>query len=502
MNVIGLIRRLKHRDQLSISEIVRRTGVSRNTVKKWLQATELTEPRYRRQPVPTVLTPYVETLEQWLTADSHRPRKERRTALMLYGALREQGFTGSYSRVTEHVRLWRARGGATGTPSAFVPLRFALGEAFQFDWSEEAIVLGGIHRKLQLAHTMLCASRAFWLTAYPLQTHEMLFDAHTRAFRAFGGIPRRGIYDNMKTAVTKVQKGKGRIVNTRFAALASHYLFDPDFCNVASGWEKGVVEKSVQDSRRRLWHEAQAQTFSNLAALNAWLERRCRQLWPELSCPGAGTLTVAEVLELEQAELMPMVVPFDGYVEVTAKVSSTCLVMVERNRYSVPCALAGQRVSVRLYADRIDVYADEDCVARHERNFERDQVRYDWQHYIPLLTRKPGALRNGAPFSDMPAPLRQLRRGLLKWPGGDRVMAEVLACVPAHGLEAVLVATELLLEAGNLSAEHVKNMLSRLAEPTPPASVETRLRLAEEPEANAGRYDHLMTPAVAEASHE
>jgi hypothetical protein len=101
------------------------------------------------------------------------------------------------------------------------------------------------------AHLKLCFSRAFVVQAYPTQSHEMLFDAHTRAFAALGGIPRRGIYDNMKTAVDKVKKGKSRVVNTRFAAMASHYLFDPDFCNVASGWEKGVVEKNVQDSRLR-----------------------------------------------------------------------------------------------------------------------------------------------------------------------------------------------------------------------------------------------------------
>lgn len=94
----------------------------------------------------------------------------------------------------------------------------------------------------------LCASRAFWLVAYPSQGHEMLFDAHTRSFAALGCVPRRGIYDNMKTAVDKVSKGKGRIVNARFAVMCTHYLFDADFCNVAAGWEKGVVEKNAQDS--------------------------------------------------------------------------------------------------------------------------------------------------------------------------------------------------------------------------------------------------------------
>ena len=197
---------------------------------------------------------------------------------------------------------------------AFVPLKFELGEAFQFDWSEEALVIGGIYRRMQVSHLKLCASRAFWLIAYPSQGHEMLFDAHTRSFAALGGIPRRGIYDNMKTAVDRVNKGKGRVVNARFAVMCAHYLFDADFCNVASGWEKGVVEKNVQDSRRRIWLEAQNQRFSSFAELNAWLGERCRVLWAELRHPEYRELSVAEMLEEERAHLMPMPAPFDGYV--------------------------------------------------------------------------------------------------------------------------------------------------------------------------------------------
>ena len=120
-----------------------------------------------------------------------------------------------------------------------MPLSFEYGEAFQFDWSEEGIVIGGVYYRAQVAHLKLCASRAFWLVAYPSQGHEMLFDAHTRAFAALGGVARRGIYDNMKTAVDKVSKGKGRVVNARFAAMCSHYLFEADFCNVASGLGEG-----------------------------------------------------------------------------------------------------------------------------------------------------------------------------------------------------------------------------------------------------------------------
>jgi hypothetical protein len=104
------------------------------------------------------------------------------------------------------------------------------------------------------------------------------------------------------------------------------------------------------------------------------------------------------MLEQEQAQMMPMPTPFDGYVEKPARVSSTCLVTVHRNRYSVPCELAGQMVSVRLYPGRVSIVAGDAIFATHERLADRGCVRYDWQHYIPLVERKPGALRNGAPF--------------------------------------------------------------------------------------------------------
>ena len=181
------------------------------------------------------------------------------------------------------------------------------------------------------------------------------------------------------------------------------------------------------------------------------------------------------------------------YIEKSAKVSSTCLVSVHRNRYSVPCEWAGQLVSTRLYPNRVRVVADDAVVADHDRLLDRRQTRYDWQHYIPLIERKPGALRNGAPFADLPAPLNVLRLGLLRHAGGDRVMAQVLAAVPTAGLEAVLVAAELVLESGALSAEHVLNVLARLHASPAPASAATSLHLQEAPQANTQRYDSLRT---------
>ena len=491
MKDLGRIRRWYYRDGMSISAIVKKSGYARNTVKAWLKAAEGTEPKYRRRPAQdSKVAPYAERLTKALEADARRPVRDRRTVLKLFHEIQAAGFDGDYSRVTAFVRKWKLDGGQAKV-NAYVPLRFELGEAFQFDWSEERLIIGGVWRKVLAAHLKLCASRAFVVQAYPTQSHEMLFDAHTRSFIALGGIPRRGIYDNMKTAVDKVKKGKGRAINTRFAAMASHYLFDPDFCNVASGWEKGVVEKNVQDSRPRIWQEAANERFGSFTELNLWLLARCRTLWHELRHTEYGDLTIADMLEHEQPSLMPMVAPFDGYVETIGKVTSTCLVNVDRNRYSVPCEWVGQIVSVRLYPERIDLVAHDTVVASHMRAFERDKTRYDWQHYIPIIERKPGALRNGAPFADMPEPLQRLRTLLLKREGGDRLMARILATATKSGLEAVLVAVELVLESGNPSPEHIENVLNRLKTAPVPEAVETHLELTEAPTADAGRYDQL-----------
>ncbi len=161
----------------------------------------------------------------------------------------------------------------------------------------------------------------------------------------------------------------------------------------------------------------------------------------------------------------------------------------------MPCELAGQMLSTRLYPTRVMVVADDVIVADHQRLMDKGKIRYDWRHYIPLLERKPGALRNGAPFADLPEPLQRMRRALLRETGGDRLMAKILALVPGAGLDAVLVAVELALEgtppSGRVSIEHVINVLARLNAPARPANVVTRLQVLTPPIADPARYDRL-----------
>jgi len=487
------IRRMHFRERLPINEIVRRTGLARNTVRKWLREAKVVEPKYPKRVIATKLDAFAGTLTAWLKTDAHRGRRDRRTVWMMFEDLRKEGYAGGYGRVAAFARRFRDEQRQRGGGGAFVPLRFEPGEAFQFDWSTEYAFVAGLRRKLEVSHTKLCACRAFWLTAYLSQGHEMLFDAHYRAFAAFEGVPSRGIYDNMKTAVDRVGRGKERKVNARFEAMTAHYLFEPEFCNVASGWEKGIVEKNVQDRRRQIWRQAAEVRWPSLEALNEWLAVRCRQAWDEMKHPEWPEITVAELLQDEQARLMPCPRAFDGYLEQPARVSSTSLIHFERNRYSVPTRFANHVVSLRLYPATVQVVAEGEKVATHERSFERDQTLYDWRHYLDLIEKKPGALRNGAPFATLPEPLKALQGHLLRRAGGDRVMAEFLAAVPLHGLEAILAATREALAIGKPSAEHVLNLLARLKESglAKPESVGTAIKLKEEPRADVGRYDRL-----------
>lgn len=498
---LSVIRRWALREHLSLREIARRTGLSRNTIKKYLRA-DTVEPRYARRVSPSKLDPFADKLAGWLKTEAGRSRKQRRTVKQMHADLVALGYDGSYNRVAAFARTWQAKrqeAERTAGRGTFVPLVFGAGEAFQFDWSEDWAVIAGERTKLQVAHTKLSHSRAFIVRAYLLQTHEMLFDAHNHAFRVLGGVPRRGIYDNMKTAVDKVRRGKERDVNARFGAMVSHFLFEAQFCNPASGWEKGQVEKNVRDARHRLWQHVPA--FATLEALNDWLESRCMALWHEID-HGKLLGTVADVWRQERALLMPLPRPFDGFVEHTKRVSPTCLVTFERVRYSVPASFANRPVSLRVYAQRIVVAAEGQLLCEHQRVIDRrhdsaGHTVYDWRHYLAVLQRKPGALRNGAPFAELPVALRQLQAALLKQPGGDREMVEVLALVLHHDEQAVLTAVELALEAGVPTKMHVLNVLHRLIDSKaapPPVTAPQALHLVREPLANVSRYDDLRAP--------
>ena len=202
MELLSVIRRWRYRDHYSIRDIARRTGLSRNTVRKYLRSDSV-EPKFNIADRASKLDAYADKLSQMLRQEAGKSRKQKRTVLQLHADLSALGYDGSYNRVAAFARDWKAarqQEQKTCGRGVFVPLAFLPGEAFQFDWSEDWAVIGGERTKLQVAHFKLSYSRAFILRAYPQQTHEMLFDAHNHAFRVLGGVPRRGIYDNLWTS--------------------------------------------------------------------------------------------------------------------------------------------------------------------------------------------------------------------------------------------------------------------------------------------------------------
>jgi len=508
MALLSVIRRWHYRDELSIREIARRTGLSRNTIRKYLRLNGV-EPKFQSPERPSKLDAFSDRLTAWLKSEDRRPRKQKRTVKQLHADLVVLGYEGSYSRVAAFAREWKADlhiHNQTSGRGTFVPLSFEPGEAFQFDWSEDWAVIGNERTKLQVAHTKLSYSRAFIVRAYLTQSHEMLFDAHNHAFRVLGGIPRRGIYDNMRTAIDKVGRGKERDVNIRFQAMASHYLFEPDFCNPASGWEKGQIEKNVQDARHRFFQPVPR--FASLDELNDWLEERCRFFWATTT-HGKIRGTIADLWAEEVQALMPVSRSFDGFAEYTKRVSPTCLVHFDRTRYSVPASFANRPVSLRVYPDRVVVAAEGQIICEHSRIFNRSHEApghtvYDWRHYLSVIQRKPGALRNGAPFTELPEAFRTLQLHLLKKPGGDREMVDILSLVLQHDEQAVLMAVDMALKSGVPTKTHILNLLHRLVDGKslipPPINAPQALTLNNEPKANVERYDTLRKTEARHAS--
>jgi transposase len=476
----------------SIKEISRELHVSRNTVRKVLRTGE-TAFEYSRsvQPLPK-LGRWRSELDGMLSANAVKPGRERLTLIRLYEALRELGYDGGYDAVRRYARGWQ-RDRSASTADAYVPLSFAPGEAYQFDWSHEVVLIGGVTVIVKVAHVRLCHSRMLFVRAYPRESQEMVFDAHDRAFAFFKGACTRGIYDNMKTAVETIFVGKERAYNRRFAQMCGHYLVEPVACTPASGWEKGQVENQVGLVRERFF--TPRLRVKSYEELNAWLAEQCVGYAKAHRHPELREQTVWQVFETERSSLVPYAGRFDGFHAVPASVSKTCLVRFDNNKYSVAANAIGRPVEIRAYADRIELRQAGRIVGEHRRCFGRDQTVYDPWHYVPVLARKPGALRNGAPFKDwvLPAALERIRRKLAGTADGDRQMVDILAAVLSDGLLAVEAACGEALRENVHSAAVVLNILARRRDPAVAITIMTpeALRLRHEPVADCARYDSL-----------
>jgi hypothetical protein len=288
-------------------------------------------------------------------------------------------------------------------------------------------------------------------------------------------------------------KRAGRSPNRRFLQLCSHHLVEPVACTPAAGWEKGQVENQVGTMRDVLFRPKPK--VKSLDELNAWLAEQCVSYAKRVKHPEFRDRTIFEVFEEERPRLMPFLGPFAGFIEKPMRATTTCLIAHDRNKYSVDAKAAGRAVLVRVYADRIVALLGEEIVADHPRSFKRDQVVYDPWHYLPVLMRKPGALRNGAPFKDwdLPAPLSAIRDRLRRHADGDRQFVTILGRVPDDGVSVVAEACAEALEAGVANGDVVLAILARKRQPPAPPSIATpeALKLKTEPVADCARYDNL-----------
>lgn len=492
MDTIARVRRAFHVQGWSVKKIVRELHVSRNTVRKILRSNE-TDFSYERERQPLPKTGiWKAEIERFLAANEGKPSREQLTLIRIYEELRGLGYDGSYDAIRRYAKGWSKSRGAV-TAEAYIPLYYAPGEAYQFDWSHEIILINGVTTTVKVAHVRLCHSRMMFARAYMRESQEMVFDAHDKAFDFFRGTCTRGIYDNMKTAVETVFVGKERQYNRRFLQMCSHYLVQPVACTPASGWEKGQVENQVGLVRERFF--TPRLRVKSLDELNVWLLDKCIAYAKAHRHPEQTEQMIWQVFEEERGSLVHYVGPFDGFHSVPASVSKTCTVRFDNNKYSVLSTAVGRPVEVHAYADRIVIRQDGVNVGEHQRCFGRGETAYNPWHYVPVLARKPGALRNGAPFRDwaLPAAMEKVRKRLKGVHDGDRQMVTILACVPTDGLVAVDAACQEALDHGVCSASVIINILARSRDPAPAATLQTpdALRLTHEPVADCARYDRL-----------
>ena len=383
---------------------------------------------------------------------------------------------------------------AAATAAAFVPLSFAPGEAYQFDWSHEVVLIDGVTVTVKVAHVRLCHSRMLFVRAYPRESQEMVFDAHDRAFAFFRGACTRGIYDNMKTAVDAIFVGRERAYNRRFQQMCGHYLVEPVACTPASGWEKGQVENQVGTVRQRFFSpRVRVRSYEEL---NAWLLDRCIA-WAKAQ-PHPERARQDDLADVRGGAAEPRAVcralrrlPCDAGLAVED------LPRALRQQQ----VLGGGRARSAGRSRSAPMPIGSSCgrtggsSAQHRRAFGRGQTVYDPWHYVPVLARKPGALSNGAPFQDwvLPAAIERVRRKLKAARDGDRQMVEILGAVLTDGLPAVEAACAEALKEGVHSADVILNILARRRDPGPPATIMTpeALRLRHEPAADCARYDSL-----------
>ena len=395
---IETIRRAYYHEHKSVRAIARELGHGRRVVREAIAGTNPPPRRYRltkRKARPT-LDPVVALIDAWLAADRAAPRKQRHTAKRIYDRLvAEHGFAGSERIVRQYVRAWRQT--HEGGEAAFVPLAHAPGAEAQCDWGEASARIAGVEQKVYLFCLRLAYSLKAFVCAFPTMRQECFLAGHVAAFAAFGGVPRRIVYDNLATAVAKVLHGRTRVEQEGFIAFRGHYLYSSHFClpGREGAHEKPLVETLVGYARRNFL--VPVPEVPSWDALNALLAARCAAE-DARAASGRGA-TIGALWREERAQLLPLqrhAYPCCRTLAVRA--TRQGLVTFERNRYSVPSRYAGERLVLRAFAWAVELSDGQAVVARHPRLYGRDGEQLDPLHYLALLEQKPGAFDHARPI--------------------------------------------------------------------------------------------------------
>ena len=496
------IRRDHDREGLSIRALAERHGVHRRTVRRAL-ASPLPPPRRRpegrRAPA---LGEYRALIDAWLEADLEAPRKQRHTAKRIWRRLvDEHGAEVAETTVRDYVRRRRRELGEPG--QVFVPQVHQAGMEAEVDWGEAQVVLAGRPVRVQLFFLRACFSGAAFCMAFRRCSQQAFLEGHVEAFAWFGGVFALVRYDNLASAVKLVLRGRRREETDRFVALRSHYLFESAFtlAGLEGAHEKGGVEGEVGRFRRN--QLVPVPEVADLAELNALIRTGCEA---DLGRTIVGrSETVGEALARERPLLRPLPSePADTDELSSVRVDSKALVTVRQNRYSVPVALAGRRVLARVGAREIQVIADGQVVARHERLAERFAVSARLDHYLELLARKPGALAGSLALHQerergaWPDCFDELWRAIAAKVGASeaaRQMVDVLMLVREHGPERVELAVRGALAAGAHDGRAVAVLAAKAdrRQPPPPLSeLEPRLAGHNRPAPDLTAYDQLL----------
>ena len=474
----------------SIRSIAKSTGLNRRTITK-IKKTGNTEFTYKkRKSLSLIPAKYIEKLNEYLVNNESLPPRSKLTLTNIYKLLQNCGYTGSYCTISRYAKKWQKDNIKI---DAFVPQVFDIGKSAQFDWSTEKINFCGKITAVYVAHFRLCYSRMRFAMAFPKMTMEMMFSAHIEAHDFFGGLTSSIIYDNLKTVVLGIKRGKERIFNDKFKQLSSHYLFEIVACTPASGWEKGQVEKQVNDLRRSIFNRNIQ--YSSFDELNENIKDFLIQDAHVAKHPDIKDKTVWEVYQEEKPLLRTQKHQFDGCIIEERRSTKECLIQYETNYYSVPCQYASRNVTLRVYASEIIIAVNGEAVASHKRSFLRNQRILDFMHYVPLLSRKPGALRNGEPFKNgMPISLTKFWNALEKQKNGEKMMVSILTSIKHYGLEEVCAACEIALEKKMYSDVVILNYLNRLFEEITPNQIEApkELQVKDPPKENCNAYNKLL----------